>query len=43
MSVPEALSLTYYLAGPPGMVHTLTLDLIQRGMTPGQIVSQAWK
>ena len=27
-SVPEPLSLTYYLAGPPGMVHALTIGLI---------------
>jgi ferredoxin-NADP reductase len=42
-SVPEPLSLTYYLAGPPGMVQALTQGLIQRGLPPGQIVAEAWE
>ena len=42
-SVPEPLSLTYYLAGPPGMVQALTQCLIQRGLPPGQIVAEAWE
>jgi len=42
-SVQEPLSLTYYLAGPPGMVQALTQGLIQHGLPPGQIVAEAWE
>jgi len=42
-SVPEPLSLTYYLAGPPGMIAALTTGLRQRGLPPGQIVADAWE
>ena len=42
-SVPEPLSLTYYLAGPPGMVQALTIGLINRGLAPGQIIAEAWE
>jgi ferredoxin-NADP reductase len=42
-SVPEPLSLTYYLAGPPGMVQALTMGLIRRGVEPGKIVAEAWE
>jgi ferredoxin-NADP reductase len=41
-AVPEPLSLLYYLAGPPEMVQALTGKLIQRGLPPGQIISEAW-
>jgi hypothetical protein len=33
--VPKPISLTYFLAGPPGMVHTFRIDLLQRGLAPG--------
>ena len=42
-SFPEPLALTYYLAGPPGMVHALTIGLIQRGLAPRQIVAESWE
>lgn len=41
-AVTEPLSLVYYLAGPPEMVQALTGKLIQRGLPPGQIISEAW-
>ena len=41
--VPKPLSLTYYLAGPTGMVRALTNDLIQLGLAPAQIMAEAWE
>jgi ferredoxin-NADP reductase len=42
-SVTEPLSLTYYLAGPPGMVQALTTGLIGRGVEARKIVAEAWE
>jgi ferredoxin-NADP reductase len=42
-SVPEPLSLTYYLAGPPAMVQALTMGLIRREVEPGKIIAEAWE
>ena len=42
-SVPNPLSLLYYLAGPPAMVHALTDGLHQRGLAPEQILADAWQ
>jgi len=42
-SVPMPLALTYYLAGPPGMIQALTAGLCQRGLAPGQIIADAWE
>jgi ferredoxin-NADP reductase len=42
-SVPEPLALTYYLAGPPEMIQTLTAGLRQRGLNPAQIIADAWE
>jgi len=42
-SVPEPLSLTFYLAGPPEMIQALTTGLRQRGLDPAQIVADAWE
>jgi ferredoxin-NADP reductase len=41
--VPKLLSLTCYLAGPPGMIHALTDGLQHLGLTAGQIVVDAWE
>ena len=41
--LPEPLSLTYYLAGPPGMIGALTTGLRQRGLAETQIVADAWE
>jgi ferredoxin-NADP reductase len=42
-SVPNPLALTYYLAGPPGMVQALTVGLVGRGVEAGKIVAEAWE
>ncbi len=42
-SVPDPLLLIYYLAGPPEMIRVLTSDLVQRGVTPGWIIADAWE
>jgi ferredoxin-NADP reductase len=42
-TVPEPLSLAYYLAGPPEMIQTLTLALTQRGLPNGQVIAEAWE
>jgi ferredoxin-NADP reductase len=42
-TVPEPLSLTYYLAGPSEMIRTLTIKLTQRGLAPAQIIAEAWE
>ncbi len=42
-SVPDPLSVTYYLAGPPEMIRGLTSGLSQRGVLPSRIVADAWE
>ena len=42
-SVPEPLSLCYYLAGPPGMIQGITSGLSQRGVPPKHIIADAWE
>jgi ferredoxin-NADP reductase len=42
-AVAEPLSLTYYLAGPPIMIHALAEGLRNLGLAPGQIVADAWE
>ena len=42
-SVPNPLSLLYYLAGPPAMIRSLTDGLRQRGLAPEQILADAWQ
>ena len=42
-SVAEPLSLSYDLAGPPGMVQLLTMGLIGRGVEAGWIVTEVWE
>ena len=42
-SIPNPLSLLYYLAGPPAMVHALTDELHRRGLAPEQIIADAWE
>jgi ferredoxin-NADP reductase len=40
--VSEPLSTTYYLAGPPKMIHELRDDLQDLGLSPNKILSDAW-
>jgi len=42
-SVPDPLSVTYYLSGPPEMIGGLTSGLSQRGATHDRIVADAWE
>ena len=42
-STPDPLALTYYLAGPPGMVQALTMGLIGKEVDAGKIVAEAWE
>jgi len=42
-SIPEPLSLAYYLAGPPEMIQTLTVALTRRGLPTGQVIAEAWE
>ena len=42
-TVPEPLSLAYYLAGPPEMIQALTAELTRRGLPPGQVIAEAWE
>ena len=42
-SIPEPLSPFYYLDGPPEMIHTLSLALTYHGLSPGQLISEAWE
>jgi ferredoxin-NADP reductase len=42
-SVPHPLCTTYYLAGPPGMIHALTTGLAKCGVPPEQIIADAWE
>jgi ferredoxin-NADP reductase len=41
-SIPDPLSRVYYLAGPPAMISDLTAGLHQRGVSPDNIISDAW-
>ncbi len=40
---PQPFSFTYYLAGPPEMIRSLTAGLRQRGLPAAQIVADAWE
>ncbi len=40
--VPDPFSLTYYLAGPPGMITSLRGELELRGIPPRRIKADAW-
>ncbi len=42
-SITNALSVTFYLAGPPEMIADLTAGLIQCGVSPQKIVADAWE
>ncbi len=42
-SIHHPLSLTYYLAGPPGMVQALTMGLLERGVELRKIIAEAWE
>jgi ferredoxin-NADP reductase len=42
-NVPDPLAITYYLAGPPEMLHVLTYELNQRGVADKHIVTDAWE
>ena len=42
-SVPEPLSLTYYLAGPPAMLKSLSAGLVENGIPAHQICMDAWE
>jgi ferredoxin-NADP reductase len=41
-SVPEPLSRTYYLAGPPEMIADLTVGLKKCGVNPDRLIADAW-
>jgi ferredoxin-NADP reductase len=42
-SLPDPLAVTYYLAGPPEMLRTLTKGLAARGMRQDQVIIDAWE
>jgi ferredoxin-NADP reductase len=42
-SLPNPLVVTYYLAGPPEMLRTLTQGLAARGMQQNQVIIDAWE
>ena len=42
-SIPDPLAVTYYLAGPPAMLSSLTQSLKGRGVGQNQIVIDAWE
>jgi ferredoxin-NADP reductase len=42
-SLPYPLAVTYYLAGPPEMLRTLTKGLAVRGMRQDQVIIDAWE
>ena len=42
-SVPDPLSVTFYLAGPPTMIRDLTSGLGQCGVPVGHMVADAWE
>jgi ferredoxin-NADP reductase len=41
--IPNPLSVIYYLAGPPGMISSLSSGLSQRGVTESNLVADAWE
>jgi ferredoxin-NADP reductase len=41
--ITDPLAVTYYLAGPPGMVKALVTDLQQDGVAADQIITDAWE
>jgi ferredoxin-NADP reductase len=42
-SLPDPLSITYYLAGPPEMLRILKSGLLQRNVSPGCIITDEWE
>jgi ferredoxin-NADP reductase len=42
-SIPDPLSVPYYLAGPPAMIHDLTSGLIQYGAPADRVIADAWE
>jgi ferredoxin-NADP reductase len=42
-SIPNPLSVTYYLAGPPDMIHSLSSGLSKRGVLRDHLVADAWE
>ena len=42
-SVPEPLSLTYYLAGPPQMLKAIAPALLSRGVNTDRVIIDAWE
>jgi ferredoxin-NADP reductase len=42
-NIPNPLEITYYLAGPPEMLRSLTHELRQRGVAANRIVTDAWE
>jgi ferredoxin-NADP reductase len=42
-AISNPLSFTYYLAGPPEMIHDLTFGLGQQGIPPDRIIADAWE
>jgi ferredoxin-NADP reductase len=41
--VPEPFGLTYYLAGPPNMIHALKSGLAGHGLALDKIIADAWE
>ncbi len=42
-SLPEPMSVTYYLSGPPAMLKTLSMGLVERGVDSKRIRMDAWE
>lgn len=42
-SIPDPLTVTYYLAGPPEMLRILKLELFQRKVSPNCIITDEWE
>jgi len=42
-SVPDPLSVTYYLSGPPAMLKTLSAGLVEHGVLAAQVCMDAWE
>lgn len=40
--LPDPLAITYYLAGPPDMIHSLPTGLQERGVPANQVIIDAW-
>jgi ferredoxin-NADP reductase len=42
-TLPDPLSVTYYLSGPPMMLKTLSVALAERGIPANRILTDAWE